>query len=74
MKWLMIYNLNSYYFDNTFVYSNNLLLIILRNITWMRKTSQSMYQSNLKVPVTASKVFDGSNLYKSTTAIGGKYK
>jgi hypothetical protein len=40
----------------------------------MRKTSQSMYQSNLKVPVTASKVFDGSNLYKSTTAIGGKYK
>lgn len=36
----------------------------------MRKTSQSMYQSNLKV--TASKVFDGSNLYKSTTAIGGK--
>lgn len=38
----------------------------------MRKTSQSMYQSNLKVPVTASKVFDGSNLYKSTTAIGGK--
>lgn len=35
----------------------------------MRKTTQSMYQSNLKVPVTASKVFDGSNLYKSSAAI-----
>lgn len=32
----------------------------------MRKTTQSMYQSNLKVPVTTSKVFDGSNLYKSS--------
>lgn len=37
----------------------------------MRKTSQSMYQSNLKVPITASKVFDGSNLFKSATAIPG---
>lgn len=37
----------------------------------MRKTTQSMYQSNLKVPNTASKIFDGSNLYKSTTAIQG---
>lgn len=32
----------------------------------MRKTTQSMYQSNLKVPVTTSKVFDGSNLFKSS--------
>lgn len=38
----------------------------------MRKTTQSMYQSNLKVPVTASKVFDGSMLYKSSAAIPGK--
>ena len=37
----------------------------------MRKTTQSMYQSNLKVPVTASKVFDGSQLFKSSTAIPG---
>lgn len=37
----------------------------------MRKTTQSMYQSNIKAPITASKVFDGSNLYKSSTAIQG---
>lgn len=32
-----------------------------------------MYQSNLKVPVTASKVFEGtsSNMYKSSSAISG---
>lgn len=43
----------------------------------MRKTTQSLYQSNLKVPVTTSKVFDGSNLgsnlFKSSTAIQGKF-
>lgn len=39
----------------------------------MRKTTQSMYQSNLKVPITASKVFDGSNLYKSSAAIPSKF-
>ena len=47
------------------------LIINLQNITWMRKTTQSMYQSNIKAPVTASTVFDGSNLYKSSTAIQG---
>jgi len=35
----------------------------------MRKTSQSMYQSTLKVPMTASKLIDGSSLFKSSGAI-----
>lgn len=37
----------------------------------MRKTTQSMYQSNMKVPVTASKVFDGSQIFKSSSVIPG---
>lgn len=37
----------------------------------MRKTTQSMYQSNMKVPVTASKVFDGSQVFKSSSVIPG---
>lgn len=39
----------------------------------MRKTTQSMYQSNLKVPMSNSKVLDGSSLFKSSSAIPGKY-
>lgn len=48
-----------------------LLIKLEVNITWMRKTSQSMYQSNLKVPITSSKVFDGSGLFKSAAVIPG---
>jgi hypothetical protein len=47
------------------------LIINLRNITRMRKTTQSMYQSNMKAPMSNSKVFDGSNMFKSSTAIPG---
>lgn len=39
----------------------------------MRKTTQSMYQSNLKAPVTASKVFDGSQIFKSSSIIPGTF-
>lgn len=37
----------------------------------MRKTSQSMFQSNLKAPIATSKVFNGSNLFKSAAVIPG---
>jgi hypothetical protein len=47
------------------------LIINLRNITRMRKTTQSMYQLNMKAPISNSKVFDGSNMFKSSTAIPG---
>lgn len=46
-----------------------LIILSIKLKTKMRKTSQSMYQSNLKTPITASKVIDGSNLFKSSGTI-----
>lgn len=39
----------------------------------MRKTTQSLYQSNIKAPLASSKVFDGSQMFKSTSAIPGTF-